>query len=76
MNKKSDGVQEIVRWMNEQIKLQKERVVKAENAPSFSYDQGEFLYRHREEETTRLRTMVEWKISTEKYMKKLRHQAE
>jgi hypothetical protein len=76
MNKKSDGVQDMVRWMNEQIKIQRERVLEAKNASSFSYDQGESIDRRREEETTRLRTMVEWKISTEKYMKKLRHQAE
>ena len=61
---KSDGVADIVKWMEGQIKEQKKRL----DEVSHIYDASRF------EEQTRLNVMVSWKISTEKYMKKLRHE--
>lgn len=73
---KSDGVQDVVRWMEADLKKQKARLDEASQQRSSIYSVGEFYDSERRAEEIRLQTMVEWKISTEKYLKKLRHQGE
>lgn len=62
---KSDGVKDVVKWMEEQIKLKKASMGKDYSAwDDLGVGQSE------------LAVMVSWKISTEKYMKKLKHNGE
>ena len=75
---KADGVSDIVKWMDEQLKAQTKAVESArKDRASFGMyeDCGEFYVTRVYEEEARLATMLSWKISTEKYMKKLRHEA-
>lgn len=73
---KSEGVKDVVKWMEDQIKAQKQRVDEANKHHSCIQEVGDFYDRCREHEKTVLDTMVSWKISTEKYMKKLRHEGQ
>ena len=71
---KSDGVADIVKWMEAQIKEQKKRLDEANSKHSCIQEVGDFFDACKREEAVRMETMVSWKISTEKYMKKLRHE--
>jgi hypothetical protein len=73
---KSEGVKDVVRWMEGEIKKAKGELDEANKNHSLIPAVGEFYDTQRREAEIRLRTMVSWKISTEKYMKKLRHQGE
>lgn len=76
---KSEGVKDIVKWMEEQIKVQKASVEDAKRsvrAFGMYEDCGSSYYEQLAVEEGKLNAMVSWKISTEKYMKKLRHQGE
>lgn len=74
---KSEGVRDIVKWMEDKIKQQKLNVQQAtkdvQHLGHFEdcgdYYQGELVKEH-----AVLDMMVSWRISTEKYMKKLQHQ--
>lgn len=75
--KKSDGVEDIVSWMKEQIKEQKKAVDEAKKyvrAFGCYEDCGDSYRSDLAAEEAKLNVMVAWKISTEKYMKKLRHE--
>ena len=61
---KSEGVKDIVKWMEDQIKDKKESM---ENYSVWD-DMGLAA--------SELNVMISWKVSTEKYMKKLKHQGE
>lgn len=73
---KSEGVKDVVTWMEAELRKQQANVDAAEKRYSPVPGIGEFYDRIREQERARLETMISWKISTEKYMKKLRHQGE
>jgi hypothetical protein len=77
MNTKSEGVKDVVKWMEEQIKAQRVNVTEAEkNLRAFGhiYDIASSYEMRLAEEKATLAQMVSWKVSTEKYMKKLRHE--
>lgn len=61
---KSEGVRDIVEWMEQQIKDKKKKM---RHYDAWS-DMGT--------EKAVLDKMIAWKISTEKYMKKLQHNGE
>lgn len=61
---KSEGVKDIVEWMKQEIKAKQQDI---KDYPGFN----DYGVMHAE-----LAQMVKWKISTEKYMKKLKHQGE
>lgn len=76
---KSEGVKDIVEWMKEQIKLQKlevDEASKRQRTFGMFEDCGASYDSAAAAEKAKLDVMVSWKISTEKYMKKLRHQGE
>ena len=73
---KSEGVKDIVKWMEARIKEQKAVLEGLKSRHSSIYEVGEFYDSQRREAETRLQQMVEWKVSTEKYMKKLRHEGQ
>lgn len=76
---KSEGVRDIVKWMEQKIKEQRIRVVDAHKdvqALGHFEDCGDHYHSKLQEECAVLDKMVSWKISTEKYMKKLQHQGE
>lgn len=62
--KKSDGVRDIVKWMKAEIKEAKKEL---------ELDCSHDFYMLR---TAEIGQMISWKISTEKYMKKLIQQGE
>lgn len=75
MEKKSDGVKDVFKWLEKECKAQKKRLdsVKEEKKNGLYYwypDMGESVIK---EEEIRLETLVNVKISVEKYMKKLKH---
>ncbi len=75
MEKKSDGVKDVFKWLEKECKAQKKRLntIKKEKEKGAYYwfsDMGESVVR---EEEIRLETLVSVKISVEKYMKKLKH---
>ena len=74
---KSEGVKDIVKWLEGQINEQKAEIERAERE-NRSYgmyeDCGDFYREKLVEARTKLNTLVSVKISTEKYMKKLRHE--
>lgn len=74
--KKSDGVFEVVEWMKAELKKQKAVVDEANKHHSSIATVGDFYDECRREEEIRLRTMVSWMVSTEKYAKKLRHEGQ
>ena len=77
MSRKSDGVQDIVRWLEQRCKELKAEVEAAEkNVRAFGMyeDCGPGYYEQLAEAKAELRQAVSIKISTEKYMKKLRHE--
>ena len=57
---KSDGVRDIVKWMEQQIKEKKQEMKDYVGCDDMGNKQSE------------LDQMISWKISTEKYMKKLK----
>ena len=61
---KSEGVKDIVEWMEDRIKDKKESM---ENYSVWD-DMGLAA--------SELNVMISWKVSTEKYMKKLKYQGE
>lgn len=61
---KSEGVKDVVKWMEEQIKVKKKQME--------FYDPWSDMGRDQD----MLNQMIAWKISTEKYMKKLKHNGE
>lgn len=61
---KSEGVKDIVEWMNKEIKAKQEKMKDYSAWDDYGAAGAE------------LAQMVKWKISTEKYMKKLKHQGE
>lgn len=61
---KSEGVRDIVKWMDQQIKDKKNQMK--------DYD----VWSDMGAEAAVLDQMIAWKISTEKYMKKLQHNGE
>ena len=61
---KSEGVKDIVEWMEDRIKGKKESM---ENYSVWD-DMGLAA--------SELNVMISWKVSTEKYMKKLKYQGE
>lgn len=63
-NMKSEGVRDIVKWMEKQIKDKRNQMK--------DYDPWSDMGA----EADVLDQMVAWKISTEKYMKKLQHNGE
>lgn len=76
---KSDGVKDVVKWLEEECKKAKKDIEQArEDKRSFGIfeDCGEFYETELLLAEQRLKTLVQVKISTEKYMKKLRHQGE
>ncbi len=79
---KSDGVQDILTWLKEKCKEEKVKVQIAEK----EYEEAKRTYHFEDEQClidsaernveiakARLNAFVEAKISTEKYMKKLKH---
>ncbi len=76
---KSEGVKDVVKWLEEQCKAAKARVelAKRENFSMGMYeDCGDYYREKLVEAEAKLATLVQVKISTEKYMKKLRHEEE
>ena len=76
---KSEGVKDIVQWLEEQCKKAKLEVENAKtDKRNFGMyeDCGEFYETELLLAEKHLKTLVQVKISTEKYMKKLRHQGE
>ena len=61
---KSEGVRDIVKWMEQQIKEKKQEMKDYLGWDDMGNKQSE------------LDQMIAWKISTEKYMKKLKHNGE
>ena len=75
MEKKSDGVKDVFKWLEKECKAQKKRLdaVREEREKGAYYwfdDMGDSIVRGEE---IRLETLVSVKISVEKYMRKLRH---
>lgn len=73
---KSEGVKDIVTWMEARIKEQKALLKELQSKHTSIYEVGEFYDSQRREAEVRLEQMVAWKVSTEKYMKKLRHEGQ
>lgn len=76
---KSEGVKEVVKWMEQELKKQKEAVEAARKQLGiFGHfeDCGSSYEYAFVEEQAKLAAMVSWKISTEKFMKKLRHEGQ
>ena len=83
---KSEGVKDVFKWLETECKQQKKKVDNAEKAYLKSkeewgmYEDTQCLVdsaeRNLERAIERLNTLVDVKISVEKYMKKLRHQGE
>jgi hypothetical protein len=76
---KSEGVKDIVKWLEEQCNLAKtavESAERSERAMGMYEDCGDFYREALVEARAKLATLVQVKISTEKYMKKLRHEEE
>ncbi len=74
---KSEGVKDIVKWLEGQIKEQKAVVERAErdNRSLGMYeDCGDYYRENLAVARAKMDTLVSVKISTEKYMKKLRHE--
>ena len=74
---KSEGVKEVVKWLEEQCNLAKSGVESAERANrslGMFEDCGDFYREQLLEARTKLATLVSVKISTEKFMKKLRYE--
>lgn len=76
---KSDGVKDVVKWLEEECKKAKKEIEEAqEDKRKFGIfeDCGDFYETELLLAKKKLETLVQVKISTEKYMKKLRHQGE
>ena len=75
---KSEGVKDCVKWIKKKIKEEKEQLkIAVKDEKSFGmYDDCGPAYRREVERTElRIQSLVEVKISLEKYMKLLRHSA-
>lgn len=76
---KSEGVKDVVKWMEEQIKSQNV-IVKAAEKDRLNFGMYEDCGDHYETsvrvQEAVLSQMISWKISTEKYMKKIKHNGE
>jgi predicted RNase H-like nuclease (RuvC/YqgF family) len=76
---KSEGVKDIVEWLEDKCKEAKAKVEAAERsnrALGMYEDCGDFYRENLIEARARLSTLVEVKIGAEKYMKKLRHEGQ
>jgi len=78
MSKESDGVKSVLKWLKQECKTQKKKLDNMKerklNGEFYWYeDMGESIIR---EEEIKLQTLIEVKISVEKYMKKLKHEEE
>jgi len=71
---RSEGVKDVVKWMEQQIKAQRAVVAEARKRRGCITEISEFYDNIREREEACLQQMVAWKVSTEKYMRKLRHE--
>lgn len=82
---KSDGVEDVFKWLEKECKKAKENVKKAEK----NYENTRKTYHFEDEQCfidsakteveiaeAKLNTLVKVKISVEKYMKKLRHEGQ
>lgn len=72
------GMKDLVKWMEAQIKLKKLEVEQArrqQSAMGMFEDCGDFYEHSFTRVTAELAQMVSWKISTEKWMKRLQHEA-
>lgn len=74
---KSEGVKDVVKWLEEECKNAKEDVQIAKKAREGADYWGHDYYDNMISiEEAKLSTLVKVKISTEKYMKKLRHEGQ
>lgn len=76
---KSEGVKDIVKWLDEKLKKKKllvEQASKESKAFTIDNEYGDFLDECFKIEKAEFDTMLSLKISIEKYMKKLQHQGE
>ena len=73
---KSEGVKDIVKWMEGELKKKQAEIDEMSQWPSYTFEEGESMERRITKAQTQLEQMLSWKVSTEKYMKKLRHQGE
>lgn len=74
---KSEGVKDVVKWLEEkckQAKLEVERAKKAKNSFFIDNEYGNYLDTEYFIAEAKLNQLVSIKISTEKYMKKLQHE--
>lgn len=83
-NKKSDGVKDVFKWLEQKCKDQKRRVDLAtkeyeETKRGFYFDDESCIvsaaYVEMERQKAKLETLVVTKISVEKYMKRLKHES-
>jgi hypothetical protein len=76
---KSEGVRDCVKWLEQELKKQEKNVEGAEkNELDFGmYDDCGESYRHELiRQKQQMETMVNIKVSLEKYMKKLKHEVD
>ncbi|WNA15750.1 hypothetical protein XaC1_107 [Xanthomonas phage XaC1] len=74
---KSEGVKDIVVWLENECKKAKAKVLQAKAERKDSHWLShEYLDKQIEIAEAELDTLVRVKISTEKYMRKLRHEAQ
>lgn len=76
---KSEGVKDVVKWLEIQCKKQKKEVEKHKKQNSSFFidnEYGDYLKQRVAEEQAKLSMLVNVKRSVEKYMKKLQHQGE
>lgn len=74
---KSEGVRDVLKWVKMKCKQQKACIECLENGKrDGSFFMDKYIDSYIEEEKIRLETLVEVKISIEKYLKKLKYQGE
>lgn len=71
MSKKSDGVKDILEWLETRCKVLKQELEESKKNRNLFQDTY-FL----DQDETRLQEAVNIKVSVEKYMKRLKHQGE
>lgn len=74
---KSEGVKDVVKWLNGEIKKAKEnheQAIKDRKNFGMYEDCGEYYYQNEAVAKAVLDELVRVKISTEKYSKKLKHE--
>lgn len=74
---KSEGVKDIVKWLDKECKKAKVKVLNAQKErQSSAWWSHDYLDNQIVIAEAELQKLVEVKISTEKYMKKLRHEGQ